>query len=253
LAIGLYKRVGFRAEAFTTAREAGLPIEPEYEDLGLGDNISVENIRAHDLDAIAEIDARFFKSNRSALLTEIYNDSTGRVCLKDKGTITGFLMIRRRQTSKKEGGFAEGPDHAWRLGPSCVLPEYGINGFKALFREAIKPVNEAVCQLGGTARIYAVFPKNAFKKDIYSDTRELAKAMGMDRDMDLDGIFDEHDQIFGAPPSAKNAAQQQFMERLGFHQEYFEQVMRYTSEEPGETSEAEPEGIFASATPGDKA
>jgi len=52
------------------------------------------------------------------------------------------------------------------------------------------------------------------------------------------------------------------MKRLGFHQEYFEQVMSYTPEEAADTdlahrkaerTRADPEGIFASATPGDKA
>ena len=117
-------------------------------------------------------------------------------------------------------------------------------------------------QLGGTARIYAVFPKNAGKEEIYKETRELAEAMDMDGDMDLDGTFNEHDHIFGAPVSAKNEAQWKFMETLGFHQEYFEQIMSYTPGEPGNTHPAQktaeatraaPEGIYASATPGDKA
>ncbi len=262
LAIGLYKRKGFHAESFTTAQEAELPLEAECNEIRLNKNVKVEKLHAQDLVVIADIDAQYFKSNRLELLTEIYNDSMSCVCLKDKGTIVGFLMIRRRQTSKDEGGFAEGPDHAYRLGPSCVLPAYGINGFKALFREAIGPVNEEVAQLGGTARMYVVFPKNANKDEIYEETRELAEAMDTDTDMDLDRTFDEHDHIFGAPASAKNDAQWTFMESLGFHQEYFEQIMSYTPGEPENThpaqrkataTQAVPEGIFASATPGDKA
>ncbi len=49
------------------------------------------------------------------------------------------------------------------------------------------------------------------------------------------------------------------MESLGFHQEYFEQVMSYTPGEAADTppaqrkaeeTRADPEGIFAAATPG---
>ncbi|MBW2206446.1 MAG: hypothetical protein JRG79_06005 [Deltaproteobacteria bacterium] len=182
--------------------------------------------------------------------------------MKDQGKVVGFLMLRRRQASKDEGHFAEGPDYAYRLGPSCVLPEYGIKGFKALFQEAIRAVNEEVRQLGGSARMYAVFPKNADKEEIYEDTRELAKAMGMDANMNLDSVFDEHDHIFGAKKSTKNEEQWKYMESLGFHQEYFEQVMSYTpgkavntqpAQKNAEETRADPEGIFASATPGDKA
>ena len=52
------------------------------------------------------------------------------------------------------------------------------------------------------------------------------------------------------------------MENLGFHQEYFEQVMSYTpgeavetqpSQRKAEETRADPEGIFALATSGDKA
>jgi hypothetical protein len=171
-------------------------------------------------------------------------------------------MLRRRTTSKKEGRLSEGPDYAYRLGPACILPRYGINAFKALFQKAIRAVNEEVRQLEGSARIYTVFPKNADKETIYEDTRALAKAAGMDAAVNLDSVFDEHDHIFGAPMSKKNEDQWNYMESLGFHQEYFEQVMSYTSGEAVNThpaqrkameTRADPEGIFASATPGDKA
>ena len=125
--------------------------------------------------------------------------------MKDQGKVVGFLMLRRRKASKDEGRFAEGPDYAYRLGPSCVMPEYGISGFKALFREAVRDVNEEVRQLGGSARMYAVFPKNADKEAVYEDTRELGKIMGMDTNLNLDRVFDEHDHIFGAPNSTKKS------------------------------------------------
>ena len=182
--------------------------------------------------------------------------------MKERDRIVGFLMTRRRLVSKKEGRFAHGPDYAYRLGPSCVLPEYGIHGFKALFQKAILAVNEDVKQLSGSAKMYAVFPKNVDKTNIYRETRELAEAMGLKGKMNLDRIFDEHDLIFGAPKSGKNEAQSRYMKNLGFHQEYFEQVMRYSPGESKNTSQnqkktrdtkADPEGIFASATPGDKA
>jgi|GEM_PF-2347019 ribosomal protein S18 acetylase RimI-like enzyme len=264
LAIGLYKKLGFHAEAFTTAQEAELPLKTAYEELKLGEHTKVERLNENDLEAIAEIDERYFKSKRLALHVNLYNDSIKEscFCLKDQGKIVGFLMLRRRQASKDEGHFAEGPDYAYRLGPSCVLPEYGINGFKALFQEAIRAANEEVRRLGGSARLCVVFPKNADKEEIYEDTRELAKAMDMDADMNLDSVFDEHDHIFGAQRSAKNEEQWKYMESLGFHQEYFEQVMSYTPGEAVDTQPAQrnaeetrpdPEGIFASATPGDKA
>ncbi|MBW1802753.1 MAG: GNAT family N-acetyltransferase [Deltaproteobacteria bacterium] len=264
LAIGLYKKLGFRAEVFTTAQEAGLPLRAEYEEMNPGDNIQVERLDARDLEAVAEIDARHFKSKRLKLLMNVYNDSIKEscLCLKNQGKVVGFLMMRRRQVSKDEGRFAEGPDYAYRLGPSCVLPEYGIIGFKALFQEAMRHVNEEVRRLIGSARMYAVFPRNADKEAIYEDTRELAKIMGMDTNMRLDSVFDEHDHIFGAQKSTKNEEQWKYMESLGFRQEYFEQVMSYTPGEAANTqpaqrkaeeSRADPEGIFASATPGDKA
>ncbi len=264
LAIGLYKKVGFHAEFFTTAQEAELPLKAKYDEINLGENIQIESLDAHDLEAISEIDKRYFKSKRLQFLMNIYNDSIKEscFCLKDKKKIVGFLMLRRRKVSRNEGQFAEGPDFVYRLGPSCVLPEYGINGFKALFQKAIHAVNKEVHQLEGNAKIYAVFPKNANKEDIYQDTRDLAKAMGMDTNIKLDKIFDEHDLIFEVQKSKKNEEQWKYMENLGFHQEYFEQVMSYT---PGEALNTQPskrkaketkagtEGIFASATPGDKA
>jgi predicted N-acetyltransferase YhbS len=264
LAIGLYKKVGFHAEAFTTAQEADLPLKAEYKEINLGGKIQVQRLDEHDLEAIGEIDERYFKSKRLQFLMNVYNDSIKEscFCLKDQGKIVGFIMARRRQTSKDEGRFAQGPDYVYRLGPSCVLLEYGITGFKALFQEAIRAVNEQVRQLGGSAKIYVVFPRNADKSEIYEDTRELAKAMGMNVDMDLGRVFDEHDYIFGVQKSTKNEEQWKYMESLGFHQEYFEQVMSYTPGEAvniqsvqrkaGETR-ADTEGIFASATPGDKA
>ncbi|MFC1576753.1 GNAT family N-acetyltransferase [Candidatus Omnitrophota bacterium] len=264
LAIGLYKKIGFHAEAFTTSQEAELPFKVEYEEMNLGEKIQVERLDAHDLEAIGEIDERYFKSKRLQFLMNVYKDSIKEscFCLKDQGKVAGFVMVRRRQASKDEGRFAEGPDHAYRLGPSCVLPEYGITGFKALFQEAIRAVNEEVRQLGSSARMYAVFPKNADKEEIYEDTRELAMAISMDMNIDLDGVFDEHGYIFGAQKSIKNKEQWKYMESLGFHQEYFEQVMSYTpgeavnvqpAQRKAEETRVDPEGIFASATPGDKA
>ena len=264
LAIGLYKKVGFHAEAFTTSQEAELPLKAEYEEINLGENILIESLDAHDLEAISEIDKRYFKSKRLQFLMNIYNDSIKEscFCLKDQGKIVGFLMLRRRQASKNVGHFTEGPDYAYRLGPSCVLPVYGINGFKALLQKAIRVVNEEVHQLGGSAKIYTVFPKNANKEEIYQDARDLAKAIGMDMNIKLDSVFDEHDLIFRAQKSKKNEEQRKYMENLGFHQEYFEQVMSYTpgealntqpSKRKSEETRANTEGIFASATPGDKA
>ena len=220
LAIGLYKKVGFHAEAFTTSQQAELPIKAAYKEINPGKNMQVERLYAHDLKAIGEIDKLYFKSKRLQFLENVYNDSIKEscFCLKDQGKIVGFLMLRRRQASKEEGRFAEGPEYAYRLGPSCVLPDYGIKGFKALFQEAIPTVNEQVRQLEGNAEMYAVFPKNTDKEDLYEDTRGLAMAMGMDANMNLDKIFDEHDHIFGAQKSTKNEAQWKYMESLGFHQ-----------------------------------
>lgn len=264
LAIGLYKKAGFKAEAFTTAQEAELPLALKEEKIDLGNNIQVTRLAAEDLKDVAELDQQYFKSNRLHLLTDLYNDSNKEscLCLKDNGKVAGFLMVRRRQVSKAQGGFAEGPDYAYRLGPCCVQPGYGVNGFKALFQNAIEGVNKEVVTLGGTATIYVVFPRNADKDEIFQDTRELARAMGMDDDMDLDQVFDQHEHIFGAPKSSKNDELWNYMKSLGFHQEYFEQVMCYSPEDAANTqstqrktvaTQADPEGIFATATPGDKA
>ncbi len=188
LAIGLYKKLGFSAEAFTTSQEAELPLKFDYENLNMGEHLQVGRLGQEDLEAAAEIDRQFFRSDRLGLLMDLYKDSMGAGCLslKDQGTIVGFLMIRQRQTSKEEGGFAQGPDHVYRLGPSCVLPKYGVKGFKALFQEGIRAVNKEVADLGGSARIYAVFPRNADRDQIFRDTQELAGAMGMDRNMNLE-------------------------------------------------------------------
>lgn len=264
LAIGLYKKLGFHAELFTTSQEADLPLKADYEEMNLGGNIKVERVDAHDLETISEIDERYFKSKRLQFLIDVYENSIKEscFCMKDQGKVVGFLMLRRRLTSKEKGRFSEGPDYVYRLGPSCVLPEYGISGFKALFQEAIQNVNENVRQIGGSAKLYTVFPRNADKKEIYKDTRELTKIMGMDTIINLDRVFDEHDHIFGTQKSKKNEEQWKYMESLGFHQEYFEQVMSYT---PGEAKNTQPaqrkaeetktdhEGLFALATPGDKA
>ena len=261
LAIGLYKKLGFRAEAFTTSQVVELPLKFDDENLNMGEHLRLEKLGATDLDAVAKIDKKFSRSNRLGFLKNLYEDSLqeGCIVLKDREKIVGFLMIRRRKSSKTEGGFAQGPDHAYRLGPSCVLPEYGIKGFKALFQEGIRAVNEEVSHLDGSASIYTVFPRNGDKEQIFKDTRELAEAMGIDRNMNL--IFDDHEHIFGAKKSRKNEAQWTYMKHLGFHQEYFEQVMSYTAgkakgRQTGENAQgtrANPEGIFALATPGDKA
>ena len=264
LAIGLYKKLGFHPESFTTAQEAELPLKVKYEEINLGKSVQVERINSNDLEAICEIDERFFKSNRKQFLISLYNDSCRNscFCLKDQGIIAGFIMIRRRKVSKNEGDFAEGPDYSYRLGPSCMLPEYGIKGFKALFQEAIKCINAEVCQLEGSAKIYTVFPKDADKEEIYEDTRKLAKAMGMNMNINLDKVFNEHDHIFSRQKSTKDEEHWKYMESLGFHQEYFEQVMSYTHGEAidsqpnrrnAEETRTDPEGIFATATPGDKA
>ena len=262
LAIGLYKKAGFRAESFTTAQEASLPIHIQHEDVDLGKDVHVKILELADLPNVVELDARFFGSRRTQLLTDIYKSSLkdGCLCLEKNGNLLGFIMVRRRQVSKKDGGFAEGPEYAYRLGPCSVLPEYGINGFKTLFQQAIQAVNNDIHDLNGDAKMYVVFPRNADKETIYIDTKELAKAMGIN--IDLDRVFDEHQDIFKADSSKKNDEQWRYMQSLDFHQEYFEQVMSCTPGEPIETkptqrkaykSRARPEGIFASATPGDKA
>lgn len=264
LAIGLYKKVGFKPEAFTTAQEVELPITQEVEKVKLPDGVYVEKLNESDLESISRIDEKFFKSNRHSLLKDLFNNSleNGCFCLKNKDTVVGFLMLRRRQISKSKGNFAEGPDYAYRLGPSSILTGYGFIGFKALFQEAIKVINEEVGTLKGSAKMYVVFPKNADKKEIYADTRELALAMGIDANINLDTLFDEHDHIFNSHQSAKNTEQWKYMKSLGFQQEYFEQIMSYTPVDNAniesfqrkvQATKADSEGIYATATPGDKA
>ena len=259
LAIGLYKKAGFHAESFTTAQVADLPLSIEHDET-LFYELTIEHIDKAIIKSISEIDKAFFKSDRFDLLMSIYSDSVRESCLylKDKNKVVGFLMIRRRKASKTEGHFAEGPDYAYRLGPCCVLPEYGIKGFKALMQRAITAVNREVSLLEGSAKIYVVFPRNADKEDIFKDTSELAVEMGVDTDVER--VFDEHDHIFGAEKSIKNDEQWKYMESLGFKQEYFEQVMSFSPGdrldtrilEQSRTTQADTEGIFATATPGDK-
>lgn len=264
LAIGLYKKIGFRAESFVTAQEADLPIRAEFEVPDSGRRWEVVQLRNQDLPAVAELDQRFFKSNRLSLLTSLYEDSIQEACLglKDRGELVGFLMVRRRQVARSEAGLAEGPEHAYRLGPACVLPQSGLDGFKLLFQQAIRAVNREADLLQGSARMSVVFPKNAAREEIYADTRELAEALGMDKNLDLDRVFDEHAEIFGGPPPGKSLDQAAYMKSLGFEQEYFEQVMSFVPPDAAEgrsgwerasSTKADPEGIFATATPGDKA
>lgn len=52
LAIGLYKKVGFHAVAFTTTQEAVLPLKAEYDEINLSENIQIENFNVCDLEAI---------------------------------------------------------------------------------------------------------------------------------------------------------------------------------------------------------
>jgi len=261
LAIGVYKRAGFRAEAFTSAQEADLPLKTLPGIPSLDKGLEIDRIRVEDMEAIAGIDQIFFKSNRLPLLNRLFHDAipSASLCLRNKGKIVGFLMIRKRQASKSKAGFGHGPDHAYRLGPSSILPTYGTTGFKALLYRAIPQINKDAAHCRGNAKIYVVFPKNAEKDDIYKETRELADTMGMGKMMDLDQIFDHHETIFNAPGSEKNKAQERLMQELGFHQEYFEQVMVHSikkGERPANDyreTRADSEGIFASATPGDKA
>ena len=257
LAIGLYKRLGFHAETFMTAQEAPLPLGEDFEPVSLAEGVTVGLLGPEHLDAVAALDAEYFKSDRRQLLGALYGDSikAASLCLKHGDRLVGFLMVRRRQASRTEGGFAEGPDHAYRLGPCCVLPEYGIDGFRALFQAVIPAINGEVRSLGGSARMYAVFPRNADREAIHADTLKLAREMGMAGNVDLARVFDEHEAIFGARPSAKNAAQWDYMAGLGFSQEYFEQVMCCVSgeETSPQAGAADPEGVFSSATPGDMA
>ena len=207
LAIGLYKRIGFHAEAFTTSQEIELPLDVGCQDMDFDGNIQIEKLQAEDLELIGELDESYFKSKRLKFLQKVYSDSIkdSCFCIRDQNKLVGYLMIRRRKASKKEGGFVEGPDYVYRLGPSCVLPSYGMKGFKALLQKSISAVNEEVRQLEGKSKMYVVFPKNANRQNIYEETQELAKAMGMNSNIDLDSVFDEHDLIFAEQKSIKNA------------------------------------------------
>ena len=227
LAIGLYEKAGFLAESFNTAQQAALPLDMPEEPVLLPNSVHLQELKPSDLASAAALDAVYFKSARLKLLTQLYGDSlkAGSLCLKADGELVGFIMVRRRLASKTEGGFSDGPDHVYRLGPCCVLPEYGISGFKALLNGAIQAVNNDLQERSGTARIYVVFPKNP--------------------DPDAPGL--------SLARSAKSDAQWQYMAQRGFQEEYFEQVMSCSR---GETDSAltlpDTDGIFASATPGDK-
>jgi GNAT superfamily N-acetyltransferase len=254
LAVGLYRRLGFSAEAFTSAREAALPIALPTGGTELDGRVQMPLITREDLHDISKLDARYFKSDRLFLLRELYRDSIRQacLCLKEADVIGGFIMIRRRQASKTEAGLIAGPEYTYRIGPSCILPKYGIHGFSALLHKALLAINEEVAHLDGSAKIYVVFPKNA---DATSAKTSSEKQGLADRD-------DDHATVLAATGSAKNESQAQLMTGLGFHQEYFEQVMVHsTSKHTKETrrgldaddSRPDPEGVFASATPGDKA
>ncbi len=257
-AIGAYKKVGFRAESFTTAQEAWLPLTFRDDPPELEPGEVVETMTAEDVtQGVAQLDGTYFRSNRTTLLQELYADSIREscLCLRKKDDLLGFVMIRRRMTLKKEGGFAEGPDAVYRLGPCCIQPDVGIRGFKILFQKAMKAVHAELEHFEGQAKLYVVFPQNAVKSRIYAAFEEMGGA-------DPDRVFNEHDQLFGSTASTKNDELWKVMQELGFQQEYFEQVMSVTPGEPPECpprdrvavqSQADPEGIFATATPGDKA
>ena len=59
LAIGLYKKAGFHAEAFTTAQEAELPLQLPYEEMDLGETLQVERLEVNDLEDISKIDQQY--------------------------------------------------------------------------------------------------------------------------------------------------------------------------------------------------
>lgn len=244
----------FHAEYFTTAQQAALPLKMNIEQTDLDGYI--RRIEPNDLEAICSIDAQFFKSNRLRLYQQLYEDSIKMscLCLEINGEIKGFLMVRRRRSSKQEGNFRDGPDHVYRIGPSCISTEYGMRGFKALFQKAIEHLNDQVEDLRGDARMYIVFPMNAKKEKIYED---LTK-----REKKPEEIFAGEEHIFETEKSKKNEDQWEYLKSLGFEEEYYELVMSYThSENPttshhawkGNETKANTEGIFASATPGDKA
>ncbi len=256
-AIGAYKKVGFRAESFTTAQEVRLPLKFEDAAAELESDESLLPMTPEDVSrGVASLDETYFRSSRIELFRELFADSVpgSRLCLKKDNEIAGFIMIRRRLALKKEGGFLEGPDAAYRLGPCCVRPDIGLRGFRILLQKAMEPVHAEAERLEGRAKLYVVFPQNAVKSRIYA----AFESMG---GKDPDRVFNEHAHIFGSQPLEKNEELWTYMHRLGFRQEYFEQVMSVT---PGEDStfpekreamqtQANSEGIFATATPGDKA
>ena len=229
LAIGLYEKAGFRAESFNTAQQASLPLDMPEGPVVLTNSVRLQELMPSDLTSAAAIDAVYFKSDRLKLLTQLYGDSikAGSLCLKIDGELVGFIMFRRRQASKTEGGFSDGPDHVYRLGPCCVLPEYGIDGFRALLNGAIQAVNMDFQERSGSARIYVVFPRNPDPEDPSSSLER----------------------------SVKNDAQWQYMAELGFQEEYLEQVMSCTrgaNQTLSALTLPDCDGIFSTATPGDK-
>jgi len=256
-AIKFYQRPPhvFRPEYFTSAQQAALPLDMDNEPTDL--DSFIRQIEPGDLEAISSLDAGFSRSNRHELIQRLYRDSIKEscLCLDIRGDIKGFLMTRRRKSSKQEGNFKAGPDHVFRIGPSCISPEYGLNGFKALFQKAVHHLNERFENLSGSAKMYIVFPRNLAEEWTY-----------------------------GAGESRKNKDQWEYMAGLGFKEEYYELVMSHTHDEKllfrkkqpkkrgtclyfqydeksttahrarkGSVSMANTEGIFASATPGDKA
>lgn len=255
-AIGLYQKPPyvFHAEYFTTAQQATLPLKMNMEQTDL--DWYIRQIEPNDLEAICYIDAQFFKSNRFRLYQQLCEDSIKKscLCLEINGEIKGFLMARRRRRTKQEGNFKDGPDHVYRIGPSCISPEYGMRGFKALFQKVIEHLNYQVEDLRGDARMYIVFPMNAKKEKIYED---LTK-----REKKPEEIFTGEEHIFETEKSKKNEDQWEYLKSLGFKEEYYELVMSYMHNEnpttphhtwKGNETKANTEGIFASATPGDKA
>jgi len=244
----------FHAEYFTTAQQVALPLEMNIEQTELDGY--VRQIELDDLETICHLDTQFFRSNRLGLFQQLYEDSIKKscLCLEINGEIKGFLMLRRRGSSKQEGNFRDGPDHVYRIGPSCISPEYGMRGFEALFQKAIKHLNDQARNLAGDARVYIVFPRNAKKEEIYEDLTRRGKKP--------EEFFSGDEHVFETGRSKKNEDQWKYLERYGFEEEYYELVMSYVhNKDPtsshhawkGNETRANTEGIFASATPGDKA
>ncbi len=244
----------FHPEYFTTAQQAALPLDIDMEHTGLEEE--VREIEPDDIEAISTMDARFFRSDRLGLFRQLHEDSIKKccLCLEINGEIKGFLMVRRRKCSKQEGNFRDGPDHVFRIGPCCVSVEYGMKGFKALFQKAIRHLDDLVKGLNGEARMYIVFPRNARKEEIYEDLLRRGK--------DPVKVFAGGEQLFQTEGSVKNTEQWEYLEDLGFREEYYELVMSHTIIEDPKTdhhtlkareTRANAQGIFASASPGDKA